>query len=241
MDSTTLAILLAALFLGSIVSGLAGFAMGIIVMSVWLHFLPPLVCAPIVVAFGLITQGYGVWKLRHAFEWRRVAPFVPGTLAGVPLGAWLLARSNPAHLRIGIASLVIAWCLWSLARPAVKIARGGKPADIAAGAANGMAAGLTGLIGIAITLWCQLRGWPKDVQRTVAQPVMLLTSVVSTVALGAVGAVNADTVKLFLYGVPFAFAGTWLGLRLYGRVDEAGFRRIVLVMLLASGVSLIAR
>jgi uncharacterized membrane protein YfcA len=86
-----------------------------------------------------------------------------------------------------------------------------------------------------------MRGWTKDVQRTVAQPVMLLTSVVSTLALGAVGAVNAETLKLFLLGVPFAFAGTWLGLRLYGRVDEAGFRRIVLVMLLASGVSLIVR
>src|SRR6476661_1165230 len=133
----TLAILLTALFVGSIVSGLAGFAMGIIVMSVWLHFLPPLVCAPVVVAFGLITQGYGVWKLRHAFSWRRVAPFVPGTLLGVPLGAWLLARSNPVHMRIGIASIVIAYCVYSLVRPAVKVGRGGAGGDFAVGAGNG--------------------------------------------------------------------------------------------------------
>jgi hypothetical protein len=33
-------------------------------------------------------------------------------------------------------------------------------------------------------------------------------------------------------------AGTWLGLKLYGRIDEAGFRRIVLVLLLLSGLML---
>jgi len=35
---------------------------------------------------------------------------------------------------------------------------------------NGALAGSAGIIGIVITLWCQLRGWTKDVQRTVFQP-----------------------------------------------------------------------
>ena len=34
-------------------------------------------------------------------------------------------------------------------------------------------------------------------------------------------------------------AGTWTGLKLYGRFGDAGFRRIVLLLLLASGISLI--
>jgi uncharacterized membrane protein YfcA len=52
------------------------------------------------------------------------------------------------------------------------------------------------------------------------------------------GAVTADTVKLFLIGLPALFAGTWLGLKLYGRIDEATFRKIVLARLLVSGVVL---
>jgi hypothetical protein len=32
---------------------------------------------------------------------------------------------------------------------------------------------------------------------------------------------------------------TWLGLRLFGHLNEAAFRKIVLVLLLASGVMLI--
>jgi hypothetical protein len=35
-------------------------------------------------------------------------------------------------------------------------------------------------------------------------------------------------------------AGTWLGLKLYGRLDEAGSRKLVLVLLLVSGLALVA-
>jgi uncharacterized membrane protein YfcA len=35
------------------------------------------------------------------------------------------------------------------------------------------------------------------------------------------------------------FAGTWLGMKLYGRLDEATFRKIVLVLLLLSGAVLV--
>jgi uncharacterized membrane protein YfcA len=51
--------------------------------------------------------------------------------------------------------------------------------------------------------------------------------------------VTADTIKLFLVGLPALLAGTWLGLRLFGRLDEPAFRKIVLVLLLASGAVLI--
>jgi uncharacterized membrane protein YfcA len=36
-------------------------------------------------------------------------------------------------------------------------------------------------------------------------------------------------------------AGTWLGMKLYGRLDEATFRKVVLILLLASGVALMFR
>jgi uncharacterized protein len=35
------------------------------------------------------------------------------------------------------------------------------------------------------------------------------------------------------------FAGTWLGMKLYGRLDEATCRKIVLVLLLLSGAVLV--
>ena len=114
----------------------------------------------------------------------------------------------------------------------------GARADAGVGLLNGVLGGATGLAGIIVTIWCGLRGWPKDVQRTVFQPIGVSVFAMSAVALGASGAVNADTLRLFAIGLPILLAGTWLGLKLYGRVDDAGFRKIVLTLLLVSGVAL---
>jgi uncharacterized membrane protein YfcA len=126
-----------------------------------------------------------------------------------------------------------------LARPALKPVRGGLPADVGIGFFNGLLGGLTGLVGIIVVIWAQLRGWPKDVQRTVFQPVIIATSAMTAVWLGASGAFTADTVKLFLLGLPMLLAGTWVGMKLYGRLDEAGFRKVVLILLLLSGIFLV--
>jgi uncharacterized protein len=61
----------------------------------------------------------------------------------------------------------------------------------------------------------------------------------SALWLGAKGTITPETIKLFLIGLPFLFAGTWLGLKLFGRLNEAAFRKIVLALLFVSGVFLI--
>jgi uncharacterized membrane protein YfcA len=104
---------------------------------------------------------------------------------------------------------------------------------------NGVLGGLTGLAGILVTIWCGLRGWPKEVQRTIFQPVAVVVFLLSALWLGAKGTITAETVKLFVMGLPCVIVGTWLGLKLFGRVDEAMFRKIVLALLLISGVTLV--
>jgi uncharacterized membrane protein YfcA len=84
-----------------------------------------------------------------------------------------------------------------------------------------------------------LRGWPKDIQRTIFQPVGFAVFVLTAISLSIAGDVSAETVKLYLLGLPVVLAGTWTGLRLYGRVNDAAFRRMVLLLLLGSGISLI--
>jgi uncharacterized membrane protein YfcA len=90
-----------------------------------------------------------------------------------------------------------------------------------------------------VTVWCGLRGWPKDRQRTIFQPVAVAIFLMSAAWLGFKGAVSADTIRLFWLGLPALLAGTWLGMKLYGRLDEAKFRRVVLILLLVSGAALI--
>jgi uncharacterized protein len=84
-----------------------------------------------------------------------------------------------------------------------------------------------------------LRGWSKDVQRAVFQPVAVAIFLMTAAWLGANGTFETETIKLFVLGLPMVVVGTWLGLKLFGRVNEMTFRRIVLALLFASGVALI--
>jgi uncharacterized membrane protein YfcA len=240
MDGIVLGLFLFAAFVGGFASGLAGFAMGFIVSGIWLHIITPIQTTTLVVGYGLCTQGYGVWKLRHALRWRLIAPFVVGGTLGVPIGTLLLTYIDAAYLRAGVGVLLVVYGIYGLVQPAFRPVSAGVAADGAVGFANGVLCGLTGLPGFIITIWCQLRGWSKDVQRAVFQPVMLAAMAITAIALGATGAVTLEIAKLYLLGLPAMLGGLWLGFRLYGKLDDAAFRRVILVLLLAAGLALIA-
>jgi uncharacterized membrane protein YfcA len=240
MDGTVLALFLTSIFFGGIVTGLAGFAMGLVVSGIWLHILTPLQTATLIVGYGLLVQTYSIWKLRHALRWRAVSPFIIGGVFGVPLGAALLSSIDPAYLRIGVGLLLVFYSTYSLARPHLKPIHAGFAVETGVGFINGILGGLTGLAGPIITMWCQLRGWPKDSQRAIFQPVILAAFGLSAISLSVAGAVTAELIRLYLLGLPLLIAGVWLGLRLYGHLDDAAFRKVILVLLLISGVVLIA-
>jgi uncharacterized protein len=242
MDGTiaNTAIYLAATFAAALVTGVAGFAFGLIAAAVWLHILTPLQTATLIIAFGLVVQGFSVWKLRHALRWSRLWPFLVGATFGVPLGVAVLGWASPDHVRVSIGAMLVLFSVYSLVRPAMKpIKGGGASADASVGFLNGILGGLTGFAGILTTIWCGLRGWPKDEQRAIFQPIGVAIFAMSGLWLGIEGAVSTDTAWLFVIGLPVLLAGTWLGLKLYGHLDEAGFRKVVLVLLLISGLALV--
>jgi uncharacterized protein len=90
-----------------------------------------------------------------------------------------------------------------------------------------------------VTTWCQMRGGPKDAQRAIFQPVLFATFFTSAVSFTVAGAVTVDTIKLYLLCLPALVAGTWCGFMLYGKLDDAAFRKVILVLMLASGLSLL--
>ncbi len=239
MDGAVLGIFLASVFFGGIVSGLAGFAMGLVVSGVWLQILTPEQSAGLIVGYGILVQSYSIWKLRHALRWRVVAPFIIGGAVGVPIGAVLLGYIDPADLRTGVGLLLVIYSSHSLARPRLKPIHAGVTADVGVGVLNGLLGGMTGLAGPFITIWCQLRGWQRDQQRAIFQPVILAAFVLTAISLGVAGVINGELIRLYVYGLPFLAAGVWTGLRLYGHLDDATFRKVILGLLLISGIVLI--
>ena len=174
MDLTVfqLGLFLGATFAAALVAGVTGFAFALIAAAVWLHILTPLQTATLTIGYGLIVQGYGFWKMRHAFNWepalavhrsaarpasrsasRCCAGPIPPPCASASRHSWCCIRSMASRGRRS-----------SRSRPA-------PPPTSVVGFFSGLLGAMAGFPGIIIVIWCSLRGWPRDVQRAVFQPV----------------------------------------------------------------------
>src|SRR5256885_2771292 len=65
-------------FAAALVTGVAGFAFGIVAAAVWLHVMSPAHTTALIVAYGLIVQGISVWKFLQSLKLVRLPPFLAG-------------------------------------------------------------------------------------------------------------------------------------------------------------------
>lgn len=237
-DLTGLVVAGAAL-LGAFASGLAGFAFSLIAFGLWLHVLSPQVAAPLVIVASLFAQCLSIIHVRRAFRFDLLWPFLIGGIIGTPIGVWLLAYADPLLIRRAMGVFLIAYSSFFLLRPPVKpLDHGGRVADGGIGFIGGVMGGLAGLSGAVPTAWCTMRGWSKDVSRAIYQPFNIAVQVAALPVLMSAGLLTRQLAYYALLCVPAMLIGVWLGLRLYVRLDEQKFRKLILWLLLASGVSL---
>jgi uncharacterized membrane protein YfcA len=63
--------------------------------------------------------------------------------------------------------------------------------------------------------------------------------IATLVYFSRLGMFTADTMARFLVSAPAVLLGTWIGIALFDRIDDAAFRRVVLVFLIVSGAGLL--
>ena len=230
-----------AVFLGGLVSGISGFAFSAIAGAIIFQFYPPNFAVPLMMASALIAQLYGLFKLRKSMEWRRSIPLIAGGVAGMPLGLYALHSVDVHSFRVGFGIFLIAYASYMLFWPSKAAVRefGGGITKAVIGFAGGVVGGLTAFPGALPTMWCDLRGLPKDAKRGITQPFIATMQFFGFFLVALHGDLSAELLQNIGYCLPALIAGTVLGLAAFGRVNDVAFRRIVLVALLVSGVALL--
>jgi uncharacterized protein len=227
-------------FLGAFAAGGAGFAFALAASAIWLHVLDPLHTTAMVVASGTLLHGILIWPIRRSIEMARLWPFVAGAAFGIPAGVALLSHTRPDIIRAAIGLFLVAYGLYALIAPQLPyFGRGGRAADAMIGFAGGVLGGLGGYSGVLPTIWTQVRGWPKEVARGVYQPFIVFAQIVTLALIGTI-TVDRAGIILFATTLPALALGAWLGLQVYGRLNDRRFRQVLAAMLLLSGLTLFA-
>ena len=235
-----LPILLAGAFAAAFVSGAIGFADALILDAVWLHIMEPAAAIPLVVTCGIFMHLTPLYKLRTVLDFSPLAPFVFFGVLAVPLGIWVLGYASPDIFRKAVAVLLIGYGIWMFARPNTSVGNfGGKFADSLVGLGGGFMGGFAGLSGLLPTIWVGMRGWSRDRQRGVYQPFVVVMHGLGIVIFAISGMITERTLIDLLWCLPVIIVASWLGVKLYPHLNEQLFKRIILGLILLSGITLL--
>jgi uncharacterized membrane protein YfcA len=239
-DWGTLALILAGGLAGGFVNGLTGFGTALTSLPLFLQAVEPVVAAQLASAASIVGHISSLPIIWHVVDWRRLAPMLLAGLIGVPVGTWILPLISLPTFKLTFGVLLIVYCTFMLlAAGRVRLAAGGRRAEAAIGLASGVLGGLAGLSGMLPTVWAAVKGWPKHERRVFFQAfnmtilsAMLLASLVQ-------GLIGVRFLAALTVALPGTLIGARLGALLYRRLDDRRFDRIVLLLLLLSGLALV--
>ena len=175
----------------------------------------------------------GAW--RYAVR-REAAIMSSGAVIGVPLGAMILASTEPLTLRWSLCVLVFAavallasgWRWGGEARPAM---------TAAVGAVGGVMSGAAMLGGVApATYWLGAKGTEARVVRANMNLYFAALTAFVTAAFAWQGLISWQTFWLACAAGPAYGFGLWAGSRLFWLASERAFRLIAYGMILASAM-----
>ena len=227
--------------IGGFVQGISGFAFGMVAMAIWAWGIDPKMAVVLSVAGGLSGQILSTFTVRRALSWGTLWPYLAGAVAGIPLGLVTLPLVDVHGFRLGLGVVLLVFCtLMLLADRLPAITWGGRWADGLVGAVGGLMGGLGGFTGVAPSLWATLRRYDKDVQRGVLQNFNLAALAVTLAGHVAAGHVGTQHLAAMAVVLPALVIPSVLGVRVYRGLSPLAFRRVVLMLLVASGAVLAA-
>ncbi len=236
-------VLLLGALAGGFVNGLTGFGTALTAVPIWLQVLPHAQAGALGAAAGCTGQIMTLHLIRHAIDWRKVAPFVVGGLAGVPVGTWLLPMIDARLFKLGVGAVLVIYCGFCLVAPKLSPMLGdlgGRRADALVGFGGGVMSGIAGLAGPLPIIWATFKPWSRDEKRALFQVFNFTILTVTLISSAVAGLLPRSFWTVAALIVPATFVGVTLGGFVYRRLDDRRFDRLVLSILLCTGCVLIA-
>ena len=237
--SLYLIILLGGAFLGALVQGATGFGSGLLINAFWLHIMEPAYAIPLNVVTSLFISGVPIYKLRKKLDFSKLKQFAIFGVVGIPIGMYLLVISDPSKLKFSIGILLVIYALLMLKISSFSINVNNKSINNLVGFISGVIGGLTALLGIIPVAWFSVQRLPKNTKRGTYEPFIFITSIAAIISFAFAGLYKIEMIFDLLKIIPALLVGSWLGIKIYNKINDNLFRKVVLGLILLSGLFLV--
>ena len=230
-----IALAVAAVLAAGVVRGFSGFGAGLVMVPSLSLLVGPALAVPMVVLMEAVAAAYLVPTALRDVRWKTVLPLGLAACVTIPIGSVALASLDGLVMRRAISAVVIVsvavlWTGWRYRK------RPSTPVVVATGATSGLLTGAAGVGGPPVILFF-LSG--QENAPGVRAGLICYFAITQLAALGSYafgGLLGRDVGIGAAVLFPVFLLGTWLGTRLFGRVDDGLFRRLVYVFLIAVAV-----
>ena len=222
------------------IRGIVGWGSGLIAISLLALLLPLALVVPAIALTDYLasaTQGVGN---RREILWRGLVPLLPFMLAGVLLALWLFTHLDPGMLTKGLGVFVIGYALYTLSglHPG-RIERPERAAPL--GGLGALVGTLFGTGGPFYVAYLQLWGPNKAQFRATAATIFLVEGTTRLTGYLASGFFSREALLLFAGALPLMALGLYGGHRVHTSIGEEGFKRLIGLLLVASGLALLLK
>ena len=226
---------------GYLAFGATGFGASIISVTTIAHVLPLTYVVPLITTLDFVAAINAISRQWRIVEWREVRLLAIPMLIGIAIGLTLLVNlpRNVALLALGI--FVSAFALYTLSGTrewrAIRSAWA-----IPIGLIGGVFSALFGTGGPIYMVFLSSRIADKSALRATSTVMVGLAVVIRTIAFLASGMLlQQGLLWMVLLLTPLMLLGYFVGSRLHARISGQAVRKWIAWLLLANGVTLIAR
>ncbi len=234
-------ILLFGAFVAGIVQGATGFGSGLVLNAFWLHILEPSIAIPLNIISCLFISGLPIYKLRKSLDFSKLKSFIFLGVIGIPIGMLLLTITKPSSFKVAIGFLLIVYSIWMITSRGFSIkVNKNRLIDQLIGLISGIMGGFAALGGLLPTIWVSLQKLPKNSQRGTYEPFIFITSIASIISFYFAGLITLSILVDFIKVFPALILGSWIGIRIYPKINEELFRKVILGLIFVAGLILLA-
>lgn len=178
----------------------------------------------------------------HQSETRDLPVLIVSSVAGAIIGTFLFIEAPEEPLLLGLAATVLVFVVQRLRSPDLRLA----PATTrrwapVAGTIAGVSQGAVGVSGPVVAMWFHGYRLSKDAYVFSVTALFLMSGLAQLVVLAAAGEFSRDRLVASGAALIATLAVIPVGIRMRDRVDVPTFERLILVLLIVSGGSLVVR
>jgi uncharacterized membrane protein YfcA len=196
------------------------------------------------VTLSVISGFQGVWIVRHTVlrEGLRILRFLIPAMFGIPLGVAALSIIEADALRIIVAGFLLLYGgFFSLRASLPKFERSTPKLDMGVGFLGGVLGGAASLSGALPTMWCSMRPWAKETTRAILQTYNVIVLGLTALLLLWKGVFDLEMLTRIAITLPVTLLAAQIGILLFKRLSDSAFRRLLIILMLVSGLILLAR